>query len=71
METEGEFRVIDPMTGKPRAKGTEEWSDDEYREWKRRPWFLRYNLTVPRIGWMTIALVVAVSVAAWFRQPVG
>jgi hypothetical protein len=67
METEGEFRVIDPETGKPRAKGTEDWTDEEYGRWKKTPWFLRYNLTIPRIGWVTIALVAAGVAAAWFR----
>lgn len=71
METEGDFRVIDPDTGKPRAKGTADWSDEEYRRWKATPWFLRYNLMIPAIGWPAIVLAVALLVAASLRQPVG
>lgn len=71
METEGDFRVIDPDTGKPRARGTEDWSDEEYRRWKKTPCFLRYNLLIPPVGWPAIALVAVLIAAAILRQPTG
>jgi hypothetical protein len=68
---DAEFRVIDPDTGKPRAKGTEDWTDDEYRRWKRLPWIARYRLIFPPIGWLTIALAAVGIVAAIVRTPAG
>lgn len=65
METEGEFEVIDPDTGKPRAKGTEAWSDETYRDWKRTPLWKRYSWTVT-VPWVAIALALGGVWAHWF-----
>jgi len=65
MVTDVEFRVIDLETGKARAKGTEAWTDAEYREWMTWPLWRRYTIVFPRIGLFTIlATAVAVVFAA-------
>lgn len=64
METEGEFRVIDPETGKPRAAGTESWSEETYRAWKRLPLWKRYGLIIP-IPAVAIALALGAAFVQW------
>ena len=67
---DAEFRVIDPDTGKPRAKGTEDWTDQEYRVWKSLPWWRKRKtvITFPRIGWLTVLLAIAAAAAALVRS---
>jgi hypothetical protein len=67
METEGDFRVIDPATGKPRKRGTEDWSEATYQEWKRLPYWQKYNYWV-RLGpfpWVAIGLALGAAFVQW------
>lgn len=61
METEGQFRVIDPETGKPRPKGTEEYTETEFQAWKRLPIWKRWRLTFAPGALITVGLVLAVA----------
>jgi hypothetical protein len=65
METEGQFRVIDPETGKPRPRDTETWTEEQFQAWKRLPWWQKRQIVFPPIGWFTIlATAAAVALAA-------
>jgi hypothetical protein len=66
---DAEFRVIDPDTNKPRAKGTEGLSEADYQAWKRQPWWARWNykITFPRVGWLTALIIVGAVLAAVAR----
>jgi len=66
METEGQFRVIDPETGKPRPRGTEEWSEAEFQAWKRLPIWEKRSLviTFPAVNWFIVAGSLAAIVAS-------
>ncbi len=68
METEGQFRVIDPETGRVRPVGTEEWTEAEFQTWKRLPWWRRYGVIFPPIGWFTILATAAAVVLAVARS---
>lgn len=50
-----------------RAKGTEQWSDADYAEWRAQPWWKRYKLGLAP-GWWAVALVSGViALLAWWR----
>lgn len=70
METEGQFRVIDPETGKPRPKGTEEWTEAEFQAWKRVPWWQKRTIIIsyPRVNWFIVLGSLATIVASAFLQ---
>jgi len=66
METEGQFRVIDPETGKPRPVGTEEWTEAEFQAWKRLPFWKKRGLVIsfPGVNWFIVAASLAAIVAS-------
>jgi len=65
METEGQFRVIDPETGKPRPKGMEEWPEAEFQDWKREPFWKRYKISFSI--WPAL-LIVGLALSALLRS---
>jgi hypothetical protein len=70
METEGEFRVIDTDTGRPRPKGTEGWSEETYAEWKRQGRPRRTVITYQPLGWVAV-LLTALALLAYFAREAG
>jgi len=64
MMTDVEFRVIDLETGKPRPKGTDDYSEAEYQAWKRLPIWKRWRLTLAP----SVLFIIVFTVAAWARH---
>jgi len=59
--TDGQFRVIDLETGKPRPKGTDDYSEAEYQAWKRLPIWKRWRPTLAPHVLFIVGLVLAVA----------